>query len=315
MPTILEQALSEISNVVSSLFTFSSASAIIEELLKQTSKADFFMTPPLEIYIEMGEGEGQKVAVGEATEEARVDTDGDNVPDEQDAFPFDPTEWADVDNDGIGDNADPEVIVPEVDTTIGGDDSDGDGVVDAEDAFPQDPNEWQDLDKDGIGDNADPEVTAAPAEGSGQDSDGDGVPDDQDAFPDDPFESEDADGDGIGDNADPEITAPEGTEGTGTGEEAPDRDGDGVPDEEDAFPDDPDKADCVDENQNGICDGDEQESLNEPPPDVTIEESTGLLQPNILRFPTSRREPYRPTLLGGIGNRGMVNEVRIGLGA
>jgi len=35
-----------------------------------------------------------------------VDTDGDGVPDSDDAFPFDPTEWEDTDTDGIGNNAD-----------------------------------------------------------------------------------------------------------------------------------------------------------------------------------------------------------------
>ena len=36
------------------------------------------------------------------------DTDGDGVPDNQDAFPNDPTEWEDTDGDGIGNNADPD---------------------------------------------------------------------------------------------------------------------------------------------------------------------------------------------------------------
>ncbi len=35
-----------------------------------------------------------------------VDIDGDNVPDYQDSFPRDPTEWNDTDEDGVGDNAD-----------------------------------------------------------------------------------------------------------------------------------------------------------------------------------------------------------------
>jgi hypothetical protein len=35
-----------------------------------------------------------------------VDTDGDGVPDDQDAFPLDPTEWEDSDGDLIGNNAD-----------------------------------------------------------------------------------------------------------------------------------------------------------------------------------------------------------------
>jgi hypothetical protein len=35
-----------------------------------------------------------------------LDSDGDGVPDAQDAFPNDPTEWLDTDKDGIGNNAD-----------------------------------------------------------------------------------------------------------------------------------------------------------------------------------------------------------------
>jgi len=36
----------------------------------------------------------------------QADSDGDGVPDDQDPFPNDPAEWADNDNDGIGNNAD-----------------------------------------------------------------------------------------------------------------------------------------------------------------------------------------------------------------
>jgi hypothetical protein len=57
-----------------------------------------------------------------------IDSDGDGVADENDAFPDDPDEWADSDGDGIGDRFD---------------------------AFPNDPNEWSDRDNDGIGDNED----------------------------------------------------------------------------------------------------------------------------------------------------------------
>jgi hypothetical protein len=50
-----------------------------------------------------------------------VDTDGDGVPDSQDAFPSNPAEWADANGNGIGDNADaaqnhppaaPQVLAP-----------------------------------------------------------------------------------------------------------------------------------------------------------------------------------------------------------
>jgi hypothetical protein len=57
------------------------------------------------------------------------DSDGDGVPDDQDAFPLDPNESSDRDGDGVGDNAD---------------------------AFPDDSSETKDTDGDGIGDNSDP---------------------------------------------------------------------------------------------------------------------------------------------------------------
>ena len=72
------------------------------------------------------------------------DSDDDGIPDEDDAFPNDPSEWQDSDNDGYGDNAD---------------------------AFPFDSNEWNDSDGDGIGDNSD----SYPF-----DYDNDGFPDDND---------------------------------------------------------------------------------------------------------------------------------------
>ncbi|PZP59144.1 MAG: hypothetical protein DI597_16950 [Pseudoxanthomonas spadix] len=42
----------------------------------------------------------------DATPPPKVDSDGDGVPDDEDAFPNDPTETKDSDGDGIGDNAD-----------------------------------------------------------------------------------------------------------------------------------------------------------------------------------------------------------------
>jgi len=51
-----------------------------------------------------------------------ADSDGDGVADPDDAFPDDPSEWSDNDEDGIGDNADP--------------DDDNDGIPDEEDPHP-----------------------------------------------------------------------------------------------------------------------------------------------------------------------------------
>lgn len=57
-----------------------------------------------------------------------IDSDGDGVCDDLDAFPVNGMEWADTDGDGIGDN---------------------------NDAFPDDPSESVDSDGDGVGDNSD----------------------------------------------------------------------------------------------------------------------------------------------------------------
>jgi len=104
------------------------------------------------------------------------DVDGDGIDDELDAFPFDPTEQVDTDNDGTGNNADS--------------DDDNDGVLDVNDAFPLDAIESLDTDGDGIGNNTD------------SDDDNDGVLDINDEFPLDFSESLDTDNDGIGNNAD-----------------------------------------------------------------------------------------------------------------
>jgi hypothetical protein len=60
------------------------------------------------------QAEVQSVMAGGAP---AADSDGDGVPDAQDAFPNDPAEWLDTDSDGTGNNADP--------------DDDGDGMPDA----------------------------------------------------------------------------------------------------------------------------------------------------------------------------------------
>lgn len=104
------------------------------------------------------------------------DQDGDGVVDVDDAFPDNPQETTDTNDDGLGNNTDP--------------DDDSDGVVDEDDAFPIDPAETTDSNGDGVGDNED------------SDRDGDNVANDGDAFPDDPTEAMDTDDDGVGNNAD-----------------------------------------------------------------------------------------------------------------
>jgi hypothetical protein len=98
-----------------------------------------------------------------------ADDDNDGVPDDRDAFPLDPSEWADKDGDWIGDNLDADDDgdgTPDDENKNGVPDYkemdlDGDGVDRAGaipwDAFPLDSKEWRDTDGDGIGDNADPD--------------------------------------------------------------------------------------------------------------------------------------------------------------
>ena len=142
-----------------------------------------------------------------------LDTDGDGIEDDADAFPNDASESSDLDEDGVGDNADAFPSDPNESV-----DTDGDGVGDNSDAFPGNPDESIDTDGDGVGDNAD----AFPEDASETvDGDGDGIGDNSDEFPDDPNESEDSDGDGIGNNT--EI-------GLGTDPLNADSDGDGLED-------------------------------------------------------------------------------------
>jgi len=149
-----------------------------------------------------------------------IDSDGDGVGDNSDAFPNDANETIDSDGDGVGNNAD--AFPNDASETV---DSDGDGVGNNADAFPNDPNETIDSDGDGVGNNAD----AFPNDASETvDSDGDGVGDNSDAFPNDSNETIDSDGDGVGNNADafPNDAS-----------ETVDSDMDAVGDNADVFPD------------------------------------------------------------------------------
>lgn len=98
------------------------------------------------------------------------DGDGDLVQDGLDAFPTDPAEAIDADNDGFGNNSD---VFPNLASEWL--DSDGDGFGDNADVFPSDPAESKDSDSDGVGDNADgfPLISL----GGRADNDNDGMPD------------------------------------------------------------------------------------------------------------------------------------------
>jgi hypothetical protein len=205
---------------------------------------------------------------------SRKDSDGDGIVDGADAFPNDATEWSDLDNDNIGDNADTdrdgdgfsnteeriEGTNPLDGTSIPTDtdndgignvadtDDDNDGWTDAQEveegSNPLDRDSVpEDNDKDGIGDKTD------------TDDDNDGVSDSEDAFSEDATESVDTDGDGTGDNADTDddgdgwTDAEEAVEGTNPldNKSVPtDSDNDGIGD----------KADTDDDND-GVSDSED----------------------------------------------------------
>jgi hypothetical protein len=163
------------------------------------------------------------------------DDDGDGVNDADDLFSLDPSESADLDDDGIGDNSDPDtdgdglLNDEEIETDPLDADSDNDGFSDGDDQFPNDPTE-------------------------ALDTDGDQVPNNADAFPGDPEESVDTDGDDLGDNGDncPEVANADqtNTDGAADGGDACDLDddNDGVSDtEEEAQGTDPLDSDSDDD--------------------------------------------------------------------
>ena len=122
-----------------------------------------------------------------------TDSDDDGIPDELDAFPFDPAASVDTDGDGMPDQwnlgyfAEDSTSSPRL---VKDDDDDNDLVPDVDDQLPLDTSEIYDFDGDGLGDNQDP------------DDDDDGYEDLVDAFPFNPLDWTDTDNDGVGDNTD-----------------------------------------------------------------------------------------------------------------
>ena len=105
-------------------------------------------------------GGGQSLSVAPP---AIMDSDGDGVGDDTDAFPEDATETMDSDGDDVGDNTDAFPNDP-LETM----DSDGDGVGDNADAFPSDPSKTKVTDSGTGGggggtppDSGDPTITEA----------------------------------------------------------------------------------------------------------------------------------------------------------
>ncbi len=184
------------------------------------------------------------------------DRDGDGYADSFDAFPDDPTQWADRDGDGCGENMtgnNPDLFIDDGVQCV---DSDGDGYGDVPsgdngDWYPTDPTQWKDTDSDGYGDNPDgteadicpleygtlsePSVRGCP------DSDNDGTADIEDPFPNDGFAWTDVDNDGFPDQIGPTMDDCPNFPGSSTESGVlgcPDSDGDGFADSIDDFPND-----------------------------------------------------------------------------
>lgn len=188
-----------------------------------------------------------------------LDSDGDGMSDDNDAFPNDPTRSQDSDGDGFddiedscrfsaGNSTEDRLACPDTDgdgysdVTIAQGNTSGWNVSDGADAFPLEPSQWNDSDGDGYGDelggfqgdNCPTEEGYSNADTFGcPDEDNDGVSQGGDAFPDDETQWQDQDGDGYGDN--PNGTTPDSCIlliGTSTIDRygCPDEDGDGASD-------------------------------------------------------------------------------------
>ncbi len=132
-------------------------------------------------------------------DELEPDIDDDGVPNEQDMFPYNSTEWLDTDGDGIGDNADT--------------DDDNDGLSDEEDDYPLDTDndglnndfDWDD-DADGIADSEDDHPLDTDNDGLrndvDDDDDGDGLSDSEERKKHTNPLKFDTDGDGVSDKGD-----------------------------------------------------------------------------------------------------------------
>ncbi len=262
------------------------------------------------------------------TDPGPVDSDHDGVPDVDDAFPSDPSETADSDADGVGENGD---RCPGSDDRL---DADADGAADGCDVCPNDL--YNDSDGDALCDSADacPLDVQNDADQDGRcgdedlcandaynDADGDGICGDVDVCPLDAANDADGDGDcadretcpGFDDRVDTDgDTVPDGcdvcpldanndSDGDGTCDSADrcpldylnDRDGDGACDSDDACP--ADAADDVDGD--GMC-----ADVDPCPRDVANDaDGDGLCESND-NCPAVANASQADTDLDGIGN-------------
>lgn len=233
---------------------------------------------------------------------AANNTGGNDVPNglenraaKPDAFPFDPTESADLDKDGLGDNKDSDKDGDDLADSIDPDatkaDTDGDGVRDGKDAFPTDKTETLDTDADGVGNNIDncrftanKNQTDTDLDKIGDacdlDADGDGVPNKDDPAPFDASVKSSVDNDGDGwlkgqDPDDNDATKPGSvfadSDKDGLADEGGllpdlDDDNDGVPDKDDAFP--VNSAEQFDFDKDGTGDRTDLDDDNDGTPDL-----------------------------------------------
>ena len=190
-----------------------------------------------------------------------VDSDGDGISDENDAFPSDPTRASDVDGDGYDDLEDKCMLTAGTSSLdrLGCTDSDGDGYSDGDvdwgtingsDAFPNDATQHADQDGDGFGDNpAGFEADDCPLTSGTSfrdvfgcsDEDTDGMSDSNDVFLGDSTQWNDTDSDGYGDEVNgSQGDACPGDAGTSTNDVygCVDSDGDGYSDLNDLWPND-----------------------------------------------------------------------------
>ncbi len=187
------------------------------------------------------------------TDPLKADSDGDGIQDLEDNCPCAANpEQEDWDEDHLGDICDPDLPPDddppdEPDPPTEPEDQDGDGVPDEEDNCIDVPNPDQtDTDGDTLGDacdDEDPLEPPPPDDGPGPDSDGDSHPDGLDNCPDTANpDQEDHDADGLGDRCDEDFEMiPGDMDGDGTGNEVDncdnianaaqeDADGDGIGD-------------------------------------------------------------------------------------